>query len=101
MIFVTFVLRGAAIQSRKTMLAYLSAEPPEPLRFTTLTVGECQSRVETMQVWPVAYLKFNQLLVIAVVCLLCLVFYRIGLLLIGVAIATVVTRAIRAIKSTG
>jgi hypothetical protein len=78
-IAVAVVLRKAAVDARNDMLERLERLPADAL-IDGVPRHEWQAKLRTMVAWPISYPRPNQLLAMAALALLALIFFRIGVL---------------------
>jgi hypothetical protein len=94
-LFIIFiVLRGSALEGRNRLTLHLENDPVDPDLLGTKTTQEGLTKLEQMHVWPLEYLSLNTLLLLSMLVVLSLLFYRVGLLFVGFALASIVKRLI-------
>lgn len=91
-------LRSAAEVARTR--ARIHYEGPRKRSLCGLPVEEEQERLRTMTVWPLGYLRFDLLLIGALLAIATLVFYRIGLYVTGFVIAGVLASSVNRLRKS-
>ncbi len=89
-VILSVTLRLGAERSRRRMSEYLAdGGNPMPPWLAPLGREQCLERLSTMSLWPARWPKLNQLAIAALLAALCLVFYKIGLIvtIAGLALA--------------
>ena len=90
LVILSVTLRLAAQRSRRWLEQYLSDEAAAlPSWMAPLGREKCLARLGGMSLWPARWPRVNQLAVASVVAALCLVFYKVGLILVIVGLAMV------------
>ncbi|HSL71867.1 MAG TPA: hypothetical protein VK864_16585 [Longimicrobiales bacterium] len=91
------VLGDAAKGARELVSTELD-HAEESASYDGLTVAEARARVKSMVMWPVSYPRPLQLLVFMLFAILCLVFYRLGLVYMGIVFAATLTSVVKVTK---
>jgi hypothetical protein len=96
--WVVFGTVGAAAgRARSNAFAYYAQPDARPL--FGLTLDEEQKRVESMTIWPIGYIRVNRLLLWTALAVVSLIFYRVGLLVLGASLAVLIVTGSRALQT--
>jgi serine/threonine protein kinase len=86
-------LRLAAQRSRQRLFDALSSDDaPLPPWLAPLGREKCLARLEAMSMWPARWPRVNQLALASVVAAICLVFYKVGLIVVALGLMLVCVR---------
>src|SRR5262249_25605334 len=94
-IVVVGTVRGAARRAKTNALAYYARPDARPLFGLDLT--EEQARAESMTLWPIGYMRLNQLLLWTFVASVSLIWFRVGLLMAGASLGFLIITGGKAI----
>jgi hypothetical protein len=87
------VLRYAAMRSRESVLVLLEGERlPADSWIEGEDTSEVRTRLKAMQFWPMRYVSLTQLFLAVAFGWICLVWYRFGLIYLGLLVGVVVTK---------
>jgi hypothetical protein len=90
LVVLAMTLRAAAQKSRAFMAEYIADENASlPSWLQQAGREKCRARLAAMSMWPARWPRVNQLALAAVLAGLCLVFYKVGLILVVVALLLV------------
>ena len=96
---VVITVRTAAQRAHDNADAYLSRDEAIPL--FGHSVAEERQLLKTMTIWPLGYLKPNLILAILALAAASIYWYRIGLYIVGLVIATLLIRLVARLKKLG
>jgi hypothetical protein len=96
-LFIVFiVLRGSAIEGRIRLKQHLENDPIDLGSLGIKSAEEGLTKLDQMHVWPLEYLSLNALLLLSLLIILSLFFYRVGLIFVGFALAAIAKKLISA-----
>jgi hypothetical protein len=96
---VVITVRTAAQRAHDNATTYLSAAGATPLFDSS--VNQERQFLASMTVWPLGYLKPNLILIILVLAAASIYWYRIGLYIVGLVVATLLIKLVARLKKLG
>lgn len=96
MLIIVIVLRQAALDTMRRTLTALNNGRMDPGKL----VPNAQKKIEEMQVWPLAYMQFNTLVLLIATAILSIIFYKVGAVLAGLAAGIVLAKAVSGLQQT-
>lgn len=99
-LFVANILRNTAKDARDWLADAIEQEPAEPM-LETLSREEALERLGSMKFWPVHYPRPNHLFALIVFAIFSMVFFRVGIVYLGMVTAASLVYVNRMVREVG